>query len=199
MTVSDDDPGFDAAGSTEDRMTVSRKEALEALRDIEAVRNRSSALRQYALVAPHFFLWGIIWAVGYGIADFMPARASTAWSVLLPLGGVAGFVITRRMRGRSGGKQFAAAAVTILLFLLATFAIMSPLSSRQIAAFVPLVMATGYALVGIWFGLRFVVAGAVIAAATLIGFFFLSHHFSIWMAGVGGGSLILAGIWFRRA
>jgi hypothetical protein len=194
MTVPGDD-----AGSTEDRMTVSRKEALEALRDIEAVRNRSSALRQYALVAPHFFLWGIIWAVGYGVADFLPSRSATAWGILLPVGGITGFAITRRMRGSGSGMQFVAAAVTILLFLCATFAVMSPLSSRQVAAFIPLVMAAGYVLVGIWFGLRFVAAGAVIAAATLVGYFFLSHHFSLWMAGVGGGSLILAGIWFRRA
>jgi hypothetical protein len=44
-----------------------------------------------------------------------------------------------------------------------------------------------------------VVAGVLVAALTLAGFFLLKDNFFLWMAGVGGGSLILAGYWFRQA
>ena len=53
-------------------------------------------------------------------------------------------------------------------------------------------------LAGIWRGPRFVITGLVIAALTLAGFFFLEVHFFLWMAGVGGVSLILAGLWLKQ-
>jgi hypothetical protein len=44
--------------------------------------------------------------------------------------------------------------------------------------------------------LRFIMAGMVFAGLTLAGFFLLPAHSAPWMAGVGGGALILAGCWF---
>jgi hypothetical protein len=180
-------------------MPVSPQEAAEALHEIEVARSRSSTLRRYQLVAPHFFLWGAVWAIGYGATDLMPARGRLIWGVLLPIAVACGFFITRNRRGGNSGSNFAAVAATMATFLAATFAIMWPVAGRQVAAFIPLVVATSYVLVGIWLGLRFVVAGAVVAVATLGGFFLLSEHFALWMAVVGGGSLILAGIWFTKA
>jgi hypothetical protein len=43
------------------------------------------------------------------------------------------------------------------------------------------------------------VTGIALAALTLFGYFEVVTHFDMWMAVVGGGSLILAGIWLRRA
>jgi hypothetical protein len=42
-----------------------------------------------------------------------------------------------------------------------------------------------------------VLAGVVVAALTLIGFFGLPQYFLLWMAVVGGGALILGGFWLR--
>ena len=56
-----------------------------------------------------------------------------------------------------------------------------------------------YAAIGLWLGLRYILAGAFMAAATLGAYFFLREYFFFWMALVGGGSLILTGFWLRRA
>jgi hypothetical protein len=37
-----------------------------------------------------------------------------------------------------------------------------------------------------------------VAGLTLGGFFYLPQHFLVWEGFVGGGALILAGLWFRR-
>ena len=38
-----------------------------------------------------------------------------------------------------------------------------------------------------------------IAVLTLVGFFWLPQLFLLWMAVVGGGALIFAGLWLRTA
>lgn len=60
---------------------------------------------------------------------------------------------------------------------------MAPHNGRQVGAFIPLVVAAGYAVVGLWQGSRFMVAGAVIAGLTLGGYFLVPAHFDLWMAG----------------
>jgi hypothetical protein len=39
--------------------------------------------------------------------------------------------------------------------------------------------------------------GIVLAVLTVIGYFWLPGLFLLWMAALGGGALILGGIWFR--
>ncbi len=81
---------------------------------------------------------------------------------------------------------------------LSTYAIFGPVRDTQQAAFVPLIVALMYVLVGIWRGPRFLITGVAVAALTLVGYFHLHEHFLLWMAVVGGGALVLAGLWLRQ-
>jgi hypothetical protein len=176
---------------------LSPQEAASALRDIESAQKRSETLRGYTRSSPHLVLWGILWMVGYGLTDVFPQNGRAIWAVITAIGVVAGFAATRR-DDHAAGWRYGAVALTLIGFLCAAFAILWPVSGRQIAAIIPLVVAAGYVLVGIRRGPRFVVTGIVVAALTLAGFFLLKQHFFLWMAGVGGAALILAGLWLRR-
>jgi hypothetical protein len=189
-------------------MTLSPNEAAETLRDIAAVETRSHRLYGYRQGSPHLILWGVLWAIGYGLTEPWPQQGREIWSTLVAIGLVGGFVIVlrshARVANRTGAKpriywRFPAIALTGLAFIFAGIAVMGPVSGRQIGAFIPLVVAAGYAVMGFWLGLRFTIAGAVLATLTLAGFFLLPTHFSPWMAMVGGGTLILSGFWLRRA
>ena len=57
-------------------MVLSPREAAEALQAIESTESRSTTLRHYRSAAPHLMLWGLLWAVGYGLTEVMPARAN---------------------------------------------------------------------------------------------------------------------------
>ncbi len=70
---------------------------------------------------------------------------------------------------------------------------------QEIAAFIPLLMAALYVIRGLWSGWRYSAIGIGLAALSLGGFFFLHHYFLLWMALVGGGTLILTGLWLHRA
>jgi len=177
-------------------MTISTQDAAAALRDIEDAQARSRRLRGYQNGAPHFIIWGVVWFVGYGLTDVF-GQANATWAVLVPIGVIAGIFAKRGASGAAGWR-YAATGLAILAFVFATFALMWPVSGRQISAFIPLVIALLYVLGGLWAGPRYAVTGIAVAALTLAGHFFIGAHFLLWMAFVGGGALVLAGLWLRR-
>jgi hypothetical protein len=178
-------------------MMLSPQDAASALRDIETTQMRSATLHGYARSSPHFVLWGVLWAIGYGLNDIFPAYGGAIWAAVVPIGLIAGLGALRQS-DHGFGWRYGAVAATFFGFFCAVFAVMSPVSDRQVAAVIPLVLAATYVLAGIWRGPRFVVTGLTVAGLTLTGFFLVKAHFFLWMAGIGGASLILAGLWLRQ-
>ena len=113
--------------------------------------------------------------------------------------GFAAGLMALRHKGAASARRFGAAFATLAAFAAATLVILRPSDALQVAAFIPLVVATAYVLAGLWLGLRLVVAGIVLGLLTLLGFFLLRDYFLVWMALVGSGALLLAGLWLRRA
>jgi hypothetical protein len=185
-------------------MPLSPSEAADALKDLDATERRSSNAYGYHMASPHLILWGFIWLVGYGglylDRDWMVWRY--LWPALSTAGMAGSFFIGWRMKGaRRGagfGWQYAASAVAVAAFVTALFAILPPTRDAQVAAFFPLLVSLAYVLMGIWASaLRMTVMGLVIGALTLYGFFYLPAYYLPWLAIVGGGSLILGGLWMR--
>jgi len=179
-------------------MTLSPQDAAGALRDIEAAQARSAKLHGYARSSSQLLLWGVLWVIGYGLNDFFPAYSGAIWGTVVPIGMITGFAALRGA-GHEVGWRYGAVALTLLAFFAAVFLVLWPINPRQIAALIPLSVAAAYVIAGIWRGPRYVTTGIAVAALPLAGFFLLKQHFLLWMAGVGGAALILAGIWLRRA
>jgi hypothetical protein len=186
-------------------MSLSPEQAREALHDVEQTTRRSATVYGYESMAPFLILWGAIWVVAYGTNDLAPrAIGQWAWPVLGMVGWVASMFIGARRKGQSATDaglwlRWFGVFVAYAVFAAGVGAIMRPTSDAQVGAFVPLIVALTYALTGIFFNAtRLVIAGAAVAALTLGGYFYLPSHFMLWMAVVGGGALILAGVWMRR-
>jgi hypothetical protein len=186
-------------------MPISTQEAAETLQDIARTQHRASVLRGYQHGAPHFILWGIIWAIGYGSCDLAPALANPVWLVLDVAGITGSFLLGRAaIASRTGvttgyGARFAALGIAALGFVAATYYIMQPHDSAQFGAFPALFVALVYSVIGIWRGSRWAIAGLLLGACTVAGYAFFKEHFMLWMAVVGGSTLILTGLWLRRA
>lgn len=182
-------------------MTISRDQAADALKEIEAVAARSKELKGYAIGAPILMMWGVICMVGYGAGALNPTYGAI-WLPLSLVGAIATFIMARRAnrdaRDRVGpriGWTWAA----LLVFYVALFAVLRPKDPNQFAAFPALVVALSYVLMGIWTWPRYVVLGAAVGILTLVGYFALAPFLSLWMAIVMGGGLVLGGFWLRRA
>jgi hypothetical protein len=181
---------------------IQRQEAASTLEEIASTEQHSQKAYHYQKAAPHLFLWGVIWMIGYTVTYVRP-HWYPLWDVLAILGFVGSFFISFRARGSdsqaSYGWRYGATFIAVFLFIAALFAIFPPQSSLQIDAFFPLLIAIWYVLIGIWTrGTRVALLGLALGLLTVGGYFWLQNYFLLWMAFVGGGSLILGGFWLRR-
>jgi hypothetical protein len=182
-------------------MPILPQEAVSALHDIEHTERHSATSYGYQRSAPHLFLWGVIWIVGYTAAYFRP-HWYPLWIVLIAAGVLGSYWIGRRSHATHSpgmGWRYGATVFAVCLFIEALFAIFPPKSTAQVDAFFPLLIALWYALLGIWArASRMTVLGLVLGLLVFGGYFWLLHYFALWMAGVGGGALILGGFWLRK-
>ncbi len=189
-------------------MVLTTQQASETLGEVAAAQRRVSVLQGYSKAAPHFLLWGLIWAVGYAGTELLPARAGLLWLALDAIGMIGSFLLVRANSSpgavslpASRSKQsvnFFVIAVAFVAFMGATYYVMQPHTTVQFAAFPPLVMALLYTVIGTLAGTRWIIIGVALAALTVVGYALLREHFMLWMALVGGGALLLTGFWMRR-
>jgi hypothetical protein len=182
-------------------MPVTADEAAAALQDIHATTRRSASAYGYAHASPHLILWGVIWVAGYGLTAIR-AEYAAVWPWIVAAGVILSMWIGIRSERVSTGRVDArpiATMAAVTAFIAALFAILLPLNGAQVSAFFPILIGFCYVLAGIWMrASRALVTGVVVAALTLAGFFVFPGIFMLWMAIVGGGALILGGLWMRR-
>lgn len=184
-------------------MSLSPAEAQTALRDIEKTENRTAASQHARGTAPFLIMWGLIWAVGYTVTATAPSL-SWVWLGLIVIGVAGSFFLSRKRDTEAGGKRFSmqyfASFGAIGIFLTALMSIVQPLDYNQVSAVFPLMIGMFYSFIGIWTkGWRMLPLGLALIGLTTLGYFALPQYFVYWMAGVGGGGLILGGLWLRTA
>ena len=69
-----------------------------------------------------------------------------------------------------------------------------------LATLIPLAVGVYYAFIDIWTkAWRMMPLGLALIGLTTLGYFMLPEYFRYWMAAVGGGGLIVGGLWMRNA
>jgi len=184
---------------------ISAEQAADALKEVAATERRSAEAYSYNQSAPYCFVWGAVWFLGYGAQALLPPPARMWlgwwWMGLSIAGVIASILIGRAQHVRRPGRSWRMGMLFLILWLFtaALFAVFSPQNHLQVGAYYPLLFAAIYAAIGLWLGLRYVLIGVFMAVATLGAYFFLREYFFHWMAVVGGGSLLLTGLWMRKA
>lgn len=182
---------------------LDNKTARQALNDIYDVQRRSAALRFYASAGGDIFVWGLVWLFANVLSYIKPELAHWFWAVGIFIGALAsgfgGFRSASRQNKSLSVQQSLAAFVVIALALTAIFMVVAPTDRLEVNALISLLVALAYCLAGIWKGMRIFIVGVAIGATVIIGWTLLQAWFEVWMGIVGGGLLMLSGIWFRRA
>jgi hypothetical protein len=190
-------------------MDLSPEQASSALGDIASAQRRFAVFVGYQHAAPHFWLWGVIWLIGYSVTDLQPRYAGEAWLALNVVGFLTGAWLARgsqapadRARDAARGSWDLPALQVLFVglaftgFIGATFVLFAP-TPAQFGAFPALLVGFAYTVVGVWGGVRWLVAGISLTVLTMVGYLLVSQHFMLWMAVFGGGTLIASGFWMK--
>lgn len=194
-------------------MNVTRDEAAEALGEIRRAGKRVRQLKAYSSAAPHFMIWGTVWLVAYSVTDLWPQWSNWAWSICLTLGAGASFAagwttnrgskrdpdVTGDAMTSAYSSRFAMLGAVFFFFFLCLFIINPVSDARQGSTLVAIFFPFIYMGVGVFAGWRLFAIGAIAAGLIMAGYFLLNDHWSLYMGVVAGGSLILAGLWLRKA
>jgi hypothetical protein len=193
-------------------MNISQAEAASALRDVDAATARTIEMRAYGYASPHLILWGLIWIVGYALMGALPQK-DWGWIWLpLDLAGIVGSVMlgqrSRRMKAAAGSATgsgtgpgmgtMMAVMLFVVLFVFAVYAVFAPTTPEPYLVFPAMVVGLVYVAAGAWKMPRLALVGAAVFALSVAGFLFLKPHLAYWIAAVGGGGLVLGGLWLRN-
>lgn len=192
-------------------MTLSREEAAAALDTIHLTGARVNTARSYSQFSPFLITWGIIWLVANVVSDQWPMQGGNAWLVGILIGTLLSLFFTVRnvrswkrnhpdatAEGRALGRRSVMLGITLWIWFPSMISLLGPLTPQQSNAFISITWAFIYMIAGAFIGWRIFAIGVVTAAAVLFGYFTLQTHFFLWMGLVGGGSLILGGLWMRK-
>ena len=188
-------------------MVLTQSEAAAALQDIDDAREQSRQMFVYQMASPYLLLWGAIWLVG-GLAPLpLPANPSIAWMVLDAVGIAGsiwiGFTNKRRYSGntaaRSWAWRYAASFTTVFVFAILTVVVFEAHSAAQGMTFAAILTGAIFTAVGVWVGARYVVTGIVLAAVAVAAHFLKVPYEVPVICFAGGATMMLGGLWMRRA
>lgn len=186
-------------------MPLNQSEAAEALATIEATERRAKVLGAYRRGSPYLLLWGAIWIVGFSVTDLSLRYAGETWQALDAIGAIGTALLAARncqqristASWRGIWRPLTMVALGVM-FVYGALTLLHPRTLNAGLAFAGLLSGTVYAGVGVFLGARWLVTGLAMLALTFIGYVALPAHFALWMAWLGGGGLMLAGLWLRR-
>lgn len=186
-------------------MQVNAHEAEEALASVDATMQK--VRRAVVDGGTHYFfiLWGIIWLFGFLGSHFFNERtAGFAWMVLTILGStssaVIGVVQGRRVRKANASTT----SRRIGLFWLTLFAYCSlvvwiarPLDGKQSAMLIVIFAMLGWIAMGFLLSQSIIKFALLLTAVAFAGYYLLPNYFYLWMALLGGGTMIGCGLYIH--
>ena len=187
-------------------MNVTKNDAETALRDAGRAGEHSLTLFHYELASPYLLLWGVLWIIAGIIATISPESTGMGWLIVDTIGIIAtGYLVASDARRidkdniRNEGLRYGATVIVLTAFITMTFVVFAPVSGVEVQTFITILIAAIYMILGLWTGYRLAVIGAILAVLVVSAFFYTPAQFPLMVSILGGGALILGGLWMRRA
>ena len=186
-------------------MNISPTEAEEALAAIQTMTQKTRHSIASGGTYITLLVTGIVWMIGFMCTQFLPKEITGyIWGGLSILGGILGTVLGFRMGRRVHSPSTAMIAKRISLFWLllvfygiAAIAIARPTDGKQATMLIVLFIMIGYLAMSLLFSFASVWWPLPITALALIGYFLLPGFFYLWMSVLGGGGMIILGLYIR--
>lgn len=176
---------------------VSAGEAAAALKAVERAGRRSEALGFSAAAGPQLVVWGLVWLACNSFVQFGPPWAPAIWLPGVLIGTGFSIYVSRRCGAAWDGRR-GASFMVLVVFVYALVLGLGLKDPQQGNFLISLIVACAYMMVGIWRSAPVGWTGVAVAVLTIAGWWGVHPWFAVWMGVVGGGTLILTGLWMRR-
>jgi len=184
---------------------IGPSEAGDLLKGVEGAERRTRQLLTYARAGDYMILWGVIWLLGYGIADQLYPYTQAIWLSLDVLGiAGTGWITYRAVVCGDGSpeRRFVFLKPMLCIVVLIGFGMfwlnLLHVHGREQNLFWPMLCGSILFCVGLWAGRVLSIGSGAVVALAIGGYFFAGPWFSLWIAVVTGGALVLGGLWLRR-
>ena len=189
-------------------MNISQDDAQESLSTVQDVTVQTHKAIVSAYANPFLILWGLLWIPAFIASHFYLAYAFHIFMAMAAVGGVGTAAIFFRVfHSRAPVKDTSCPSagwrVAILWTLLSVYVTMwlfllAPFNGMQCNAFISTAGMFACVVMGLWFGSTFmIVMGLAMTGVTLVGFYLLTSYYCLWMAIMGGGTLLGTGLYIR--
>jgi hypothetical protein len=184
-------------------MQLSRDEAQEALLAVRTVTDQVRQRIGGGSTPSYMILWGGVWFLGFLGSHFVGGKgAGWLWLGLSLVGaGLSAYIGFRSgTQVRSpGSARISLGALASIGFCLLWLWILQPASEAQASLFIVTFAMFGYVLLGLWVERTATFVGLLVTALALLGYFLFRPFFNLWMAFLGGGTLMVSGLYTRRS
>ena len=182
-------------------MDISSPEAEQALAAIEVMATKTRQSIANSGTYATLIATGIVWLIGFTCQQFLPEDvAGTIWIVLSVLGTVLGFRLGGRIRSPATAptaKRIGIFWLLLILYGVAAIIIAGPTDGKKVTVLIVLFIMIGQLAMGLLFSFSSVWWALPITALALVGYFWLPGVFYLWMAILGGGGMIVLGLYIR--
>lgn len=184
-------------------MVVTRDDAQESLAVIEDIWRKVRRSLAQGDTPYHLLIWGSVWLLGFLGSHFFPGRTSgLAWLALDVLGGIGSAVVgtvkgrrVRQAHSPTSNRRIGLFWLSLFIYCGLAVWITAPLQGRQLSMLIVLFVMIGWIAMGFLLSIAAVRLALLITAIALAGYFLLPQYFYLWMAILGGGTMIGGGLY----
>lgn len=178
------------------------EEALDQIAYLKELAQRSRW--EVACGYPYYILWGVIWVIGY-IAGIWITSFNWLWPILCLCGFTGSILIYLRIKrfrhftpALLKKLQWLTILIVALAFSFFYLFLKIPLNVRWFYGYWPFWIGIIYIANGLFIDAKLVWIGGWVALTSLVSLIIPIPFSFIWLAGSGGGGLILTGIMLRN-
>jgi len=188
-------------------MNVSQEEAQASLSTIRdaSVQTRRAVTSAYA--NPLLILWGVLWIIAFTATHFYIEYAYYVFIAMSVVGSIGTAIIFKLHHSKTPfrddpsehlGWRIGALWILLFVYIIIWLSLFAPFSGMQCNAFIGTAAMFTYVVMGLWFKSTFmIIPGLAMTGVTLVGFYLLTSYYCLWMAMMGGGTLLSTGLYTR--
>jgi len=186
-------------------MDISQTEAEEALDAIQSMAEKTRRSIAEGGTYITLILTGVIWLLGFMATQFLSTNIiGYIWGGLSILGTILGFVMgfrrSKQIRSPLTIQMVRRVGIfwlILVLFCLAVIFVAQPADGKRAVLLIILFIMLGQMAMGLLLSFSTVWWTLLIAGLALVGYFLFPDIFYLWMSILGGGGMIVFGLYIR--